>query len=81
MYKNKLLIVKNVKTPDFQEYIMQEFAMLGITVQDVMIDKNFEEGTSKYLFYLKFPDSLCEDSILSKINYSASLRNNGLEFN
>ena len=77
--KIKMLIIKDVKMPNYQEYIAEIFAPLDITIQDVVIDKNFEEGTSKYIFALKIPASVCEDSLLSKIQYNASLRN-GLDF-
>ncbi len=79
-FKNKLLIVKDVKIPDFQEYITKEFTTLGITIEDVVIDKNFEEEMSKYILYLKIPVSIYEDTLLSKIPCSASL-SNGLDVN
>jgi len=77
--KIKMLIIKDVKMPNYQEYITDMFAPLGITIQDVVIDKNFEDGTSKYILAVKIPASICEDSVLSKIQYNASLRN-GLDF-
>lgn len=78
--KNKLLIIKETNIPDFQKTVTEEFKSLGITVEDILIDKNFDEGTNKYIFYLKIPASVCEENLLSKIPCSASLRN-GLETN
>jgi len=78
--KVKMLIVKNVKTDNYQEHLAEELTALGVTIQDVMIDKDYAEGTSKYIFIIKIPSSIFEDRLLSKVHYNASLRSR-LDFN
>lgn len=72
--KTKLLIIKDVKTPNYQEYITALFDELGIVVHDVTIDKNFDEGTCKYIFAVEIPYKVREDKLISKIDNNVSLR-------
>ena len=43
--KIKMLIIKDVKIPDYQEYIKEMFTSMGIVIQDVVIDKNFDSSS------------------------------------
>lgn len=72
--KTKLLIIKDVKTPNYQDYISDLFDEFGVVVHDVTIDKNFDEGISKYVFAIEIPYKVREDKLISKIDYNVSLR-------
>ena len=72
--KTKLLVIKDVRTPNYQDYIADLFDEFGVVVHDVTIDKNFDEGTSKYVFAVEIPYKVREDNLISKIDNNVSLR-------
>jgi len=75
--KTKLLIVRDVDKEDYQQYLSEKFKELEITVRDVTIDSNFEQGTRKYVFTIELPHDMREDFVISQIPYNATIKANG----
>jgi len=75
-HKTKLLIIKDVRKPNYLEYITERFENMGIMIHDVTIDKNFDVGTCKYILEVEIPSAIREDKVVSIIDYNVSLKTN-----
>lgn len=72
--KIKNLTVKNVNREDYQQYITDTMKEMGISVNDVAVEKNAETKLYKYIFSIEFPMNMPEDRILSLIEFDATLK-------
>ena len=72
--RTKIMIIKDVDSENYQKYIMDKFAQMGISVRGVSIDRDADTNLRKYTFNLEIPAGMLEDDILSEIGYNVSLR-------
>lgn len=72
--RTKVIIIKDVDRKDYQEYIMDKFEEMGISVRGISIDSDSETDLRKFAFTVEIPTNLSEETILNTIEYSASLK-------
>jgi len=65
-------IVSGVTVENFRAEIEEKFKSKNITVQSVSIEKNETDKT--YTFIIEVPDWICEEEIVSMVDFNCSLR-------
>lgn len=71
-YKSKTLKIFGVSEEDFQQLVVDELALMGITTIDTSVTKN-ELNECDYSFYLEIPESLNEENLVKSFDYRCSL--------
>lgn len=74
--KTKTLVIKNVDKDDYQKYIVDKLAELGITVHDTSVVKEAENNLRKYVFTIEIPTTINEDKIVDMVDYDVTLKVN-----
>ena len=72
LFKTKIIVVKNVDSPNYQEYITAMFKDLGVRVVDVNVDKVGD--MRNYAFKVEYPIEYKEDDIISTVVYDCSIK-------
>ena len=70
--KTKDVVIKNVESTDYQEYMTAIFNDMGIKVIDVTVDKTGD--LRDYLFKIEYSDSIKEDLIVSNVDYDCTIK-------
>lgn len=68
----KKLVIKDVTTPNYQDYIVEFFENNGIKVTDVSVEKVGE--SRNYSLTIEYPNVINEDEIVSKVEYDCSIK-------
>ena len=72
--KVKKLSVKNVCEEGYQKYMMEEFEVRNIHVQDVCVDFQGENKGRNYIFTIEMPLDIVEDEIIEFAKYEGNIK-------
>lgn len=70
----KTVCIYSVDEKDYQQRITAALKQLGISVTDVWVEKNNENGTRNYKIMIEMPDLLQEDNILDVVEYDCKIK-------
>ena len=74
MPKIKILVIRDVKEENYQEYITQYLKEKNIAVRDVAIDYDRENELRKYTLTIELPISSVEEEVISDLGYNVSIK-------
>jgi len=72
--KTKVIYISGVTEPHFQESAMNILEEMGVHIHDTYVNKYADTNTSDYKFVTDIPASVIEDEILSKFEFTCSIR-------
>ena len=67
------LSIECVDREKYQEYITNKLSGLGILISECSVKKHTDDGFMSYRFIIEVPQCVCEEDILSLVDYKSSI--------